>query len=48
MDNFLDRIEVAKFNLDQKNYLNSAIHPKETEAVINNPPNKREPRIRRV
>jgi hypothetical protein len=41
MDNFLDRYQVPKLNLDQINDLNSPISPKELEAVINSLPTKK-------
>jgi hypothetical protein len=34
MDNFLNRYQIAKLNLDQINPLNSPITPKEIEVVI--------------
>jgi hypothetical protein len=46
MDKFLDRYQVPKLNQDQINqinYLNSPIAPKEIEAVINSVPNKKSP-----
>jgi hypothetical protein len=41
MDNFLDRIQVPKFNLDQINNRNSPIASKEIEAVLIAPPPKK-------
>jgi hypothetical protein len=35
LENFLDRFQVPKLNLDQINDLNSPIFPKDVEAVIN-------------
>jgi hypothetical protein len=43
MDKFLDRYQLPKLNQDESNDLNSPISPKETEAVINNLPNKKSP-----
>ena len=43
MDDFLDRYQVPKLNQEQVNYLNSTITPKEVEAVIKNPINKKSP-----
>jgi hypothetical protein len=50
MDNFLDRYQVPKLNQDQINDLNSAISPKEIEAVINSLPTttKKKPSTRKV
>jgi hypothetical protein len=45
MDNFLDRYQVPKLNQDHINVLNSPVSPKEIEAVINNPPTKKSPRL---
>ena len=41
MDKFLDRYQVPKLNQDQVDHLNSAISPKEIEAVINSLPAKK-------
>jgi hypothetical protein len=43
MDNFLDRYQVPKLNQDQINDLNSAIFPKQIEAVINSLLTKKSP-----
>ena len=43
MDNFLDRYQVPKLNQDQIDDLNSAIAPKEIEAVINSLPINKSP-----
>jgi hypothetical protein len=40
MDNFLDRYQIPKLNLDQIKHLNSHITPKEKEAVIKTLPTK--------
>jgi hypothetical protein len=48
MDNFLDRYQVPKLNLDQTNDLSSPISPKKIEAVINSLPTKTKPRTRWV
>jgi hypothetical protein len=37
MDNFLDRYQVPKLDLDQINNINRPISTKEIEAVINSP-----------
>jgi hypothetical protein len=44
MEDFLDRYQVPKLNLDQINHLNSLIAPKEIEAVIKSLPTKKSPR----
>jgi hypothetical protein len=43
MDNFLDRYQIPKLNLDEINDLNSPISSKEVEAVINSLPTKTSP-----
>jgi hypothetical protein len=43
MDNFLDRYQIPKLNLDQIKELNSPIFPKEIEAVINSLPTNKSP-----
>ena len=43
MNNFLDRYQVPKLNLDQINDLNSPISPNEIEAFINSLPTKKSP-----
>jgi hypothetical protein len=44
MDNFLDKYQVPKLNLDRIKDLNSPISAKEIEAVINSPQTKKSPR----
>jgi hypothetical protein len=42
-DNFLDRYQITKLNLDQINHLNFPITPKEIEAAIKSLPTKKRP-----
>jgi hypothetical protein len=48
MDNFLDRYQVPKLNMDQINDLNSPISPKEIEVVINILPTKKKKKMPRT
>ena len=41
IDNFLDRYQVPKLNLDQINHINCHITLKEIEAIIKTPPPKK-------
>jgi hypothetical protein len=43
MDNFLDRYQIPKLNQDQINHLNTPKTPKEIEAAIKFPNQKKSP-----
>ena len=46
MDRFLDKFNLPRLNQEEIEIMNNSITSTEIEAVIKNPPNKQQPRIR--